>query len=226
MRFTDDEWMLMMLYSPGTRTGLIEELQKMQAEESEKKHIRKERKELEKLLEQEKGSKLHAFCGYDQPCDMILTTDRGFAQMTAEQIHKGRKAVAASGVRLHTEDLNPSDISYCRHCSPGYIPPYFWNKKKWVEPATGKILLPWGRRTGKRIFPVHTCQPSEGAGSQDRSHILPDGSSLRGSWKIHPTGWFPVLFHILQNNTEGQSATVPKAVSQKNGLSLILLFLS
>ena len=30
MRFTDDEWMLMMLYSPGTRTGLIEELQKMQ----------------------------------------------------------------------------------------------------------------------------------------------------------------------------------------------------
>lgn len=30
MRFTDDEWMLMMLYSPGTRTGLIEEFQKMQ----------------------------------------------------------------------------------------------------------------------------------------------------------------------------------------------------
>ena len=29
MRFTDDEWMLMMLYSPGTRTGLIEELQNM-----------------------------------------------------------------------------------------------------------------------------------------------------------------------------------------------------
>lgn len=28
MRFTDDEWMLMMLYSPGTRTGLIEELQR------------------------------------------------------------------------------------------------------------------------------------------------------------------------------------------------------
>ena len=27
MRFTDDEWMLMMLYSPGTRTGLIAELQ-------------------------------------------------------------------------------------------------------------------------------------------------------------------------------------------------------
>lgn len=30
MRFTDDEWMLMMLYSPGTRTGLIAELQMMQ----------------------------------------------------------------------------------------------------------------------------------------------------------------------------------------------------
>ena len=30
MRFTDDEWMLMMLYSPGTRIGLIAELQTMQ----------------------------------------------------------------------------------------------------------------------------------------------------------------------------------------------------
>ena len=30
MRFTDDERMLMMLYSPGTRIGLSEELQKMQ----------------------------------------------------------------------------------------------------------------------------------------------------------------------------------------------------
>ena len=30
MRFTDDEWMLMMLYSPGTRTGLIADLQTMQ----------------------------------------------------------------------------------------------------------------------------------------------------------------------------------------------------
>ena len=30
MIFTDDEWMLMMIYSPGTRAGLIEELQTMQ----------------------------------------------------------------------------------------------------------------------------------------------------------------------------------------------------
>lgn len=36
MRFTDDEWMLMMLYSPGTRTGLIEELQKMQKKSDRK----------------------------------------------------------------------------------------------------------------------------------------------------------------------------------------------
>lgn len=112
----------------------LEELQKMQAEESEKKHIRKERKELEKLLEQEKGSKLHAFCGYDQPCDMILTTDRGFAQMTAEQIHKGRKAVAASGVRLHTEDLKSvlnirtfREILFPIHCKTTLLP---WNRRR------------------------------------------------------------------------------------------------
>lgn len=30
MIFTDDEWMLMMIYSPGTRAGLIEELETMQ----------------------------------------------------------------------------------------------------------------------------------------------------------------------------------------------------
>ena len=30
MFFTDDEWMLMMIYSPGTRQGLIEELEMMQ----------------------------------------------------------------------------------------------------------------------------------------------------------------------------------------------------
>lgn len=30
MIFTDDEWMLMMIYSPGTRQGLIDELETMQ----------------------------------------------------------------------------------------------------------------------------------------------------------------------------------------------------
>ncbi len=30
MIFTDDEWMLMMIYSPGNRVGLIEELEIMQ----------------------------------------------------------------------------------------------------------------------------------------------------------------------------------------------------
>ena len=98
----------------------LEELQKMQAEESEKKHIRKERKELEKLLEQGESSKLHAFCGYDQPCDMILTTDRGFAQMTAEQIHRGRKAVAPSGVHLHIRTFR--EILFPIHCKTNLLP--------------------------------------------------------------------------------------------------------
>lgn len=30
MIFTEDEWMLMMIYSPGTKQGLIEELETMQ----------------------------------------------------------------------------------------------------------------------------------------------------------------------------------------------------
>lgn len=32
MVFTDDEWTLMMIYSPGTRLGLMEELESMQKE--------------------------------------------------------------------------------------------------------------------------------------------------------------------------------------------------
>mgnify|MGYP000089276026 CR=1 FL=1 len=35
MRFTDDEWMLMMLYSPGTRSGLCEALTLMKEQLSE-----------------------------------------------------------------------------------------------------------------------------------------------------------------------------------------------
>lgn len=32
MKFTDDEWMLMLIYNPGTRLGLIEALETMQKE--------------------------------------------------------------------------------------------------------------------------------------------------------------------------------------------------
>ena len=85
----------------------------------------------------------------------------------------------------------------------------FCEGRKTVVPEAGKILLPSGRRTGRKIFPVHTCPPSEEAGSQDRSHSLPDGNCLHGSRKIHPTGWFPALFHIHQHSTKEQSATVP-----------------
>lgn len=32
MRFTDDEWMMILIYNPGTRLGLIEALETMQKE--------------------------------------------------------------------------------------------------------------------------------------------------------------------------------------------------
>ena len=60
---------------------------------------------------------------------MILTTDRGFAQMTAEQIHRGRKAVAPSGVHLHTQDLRSvlnirtfREILFLIHCKTNLLP--------------------------------------------------------------------------------------------------------
>ena len=109
------------------KSDVIAMEQKIRAMEKQMHHV--EGAELEKLLEQEEGNRLHAFCGYDQPCDMILTTDRGFAQMTAEQIHRGRKAVAPSGVHLHTQDLRSvlnirtfREILFPIHCKMNLLP--------------------------------------------------------------------------------------------------------
>lgn len=73
--------------------------------ENEKKHIRKERRELEKLLRTKETGSFHRFCGYDLESEVILTTDRGFARITAEQIRTGKVAVSPGGVRVRTRNL-------------------------------------------------------------------------------------------------------------------------
>lgn len=82
-------------------------LLKLDAAENEKKHIRKERRELEKLLRMGETGTFHPFCGYDLESEVILTTDRGFSQITAEQIRAGRVAVSPGGVRVQTKNLKP-----------------------------------------------------------------------------------------------------------------------
>lgn len=82
-----------------------QKLQEMDLQESEKKHIRQERRELEQLLRKEETYRPHPFCGYEAESEVILTTDRGFAELTAEQIRSGRTAVSPSGVRVRTRNL-------------------------------------------------------------------------------------------------------------------------
>lgn len=82
-----------------------EQIQKMESSEGEKKHLREERRELEKILRKEEIYEPHPFCGFEEETEVILTTDRGFSQLTAEQIRGGRVAVSPSGVRVRTKDL-------------------------------------------------------------------------------------------------------------------------
>lgn len=81
-------------------------MQQMDASESERKHIRQERRELEQLLRKEETQCPHPFCGYEGETEVILTTDRGFAGLTAEQVRNGKTAVSPAGVRVRTKNLS------------------------------------------------------------------------------------------------------------------------
>lgn len=84
-----------------------QEILRMETGAEEKKHIREERRELEQMLRPKEGCQFHTFGGYELESEVVLTVDRGFAQITAEQIHAGRKAVSNSAVRVRTKNLRP-----------------------------------------------------------------------------------------------------------------------
>lgn len=75
--------------------------------EENKKHIRQELRELEILLSKEEGHKRHSFCGYDIESEVVLTTDKGYAGITAEQVKNARVAVSSTGVKVRTKNLKP-----------------------------------------------------------------------------------------------------------------------
>ncbi|MCI8326287.1 MAG: methyltransferase, partial [Lachnospiraceae bacterium] len=81
-----------------------EELLSADVPENEKKHVREERKALEQLLNREQK---HSFCGFEIESEVILTTDRGFAEVTAGQIYRAKTAISSSGVRVRTKNLRP-----------------------------------------------------------------------------------------------------------------------
>lgn len=87
-----------------------EQYEKLLQEESTReneKHRTEELFELERLIQKEEGCKMHPFCGYDIESEVILTTDKGYANLTAEQIKNAKAAISATGVRVKTKDLKP-----------------------------------------------------------------------------------------------------------------------
>ena len=74
--------------------------------QSEIKHIRAERKALEALLElQQKPNEKRVYTDFDEEVEVVLTTDKGFSEITARQIPYGRKTVTKSAVRIVTKRL-------------------------------------------------------------------------------------------------------------------------
>lgn len=74
------------------------------ADEHTKHHI-EELREIERILRKEEGQKKHPFCGYDILSEVVLTTDRGYANLTAEQIHGAKIRISQTGVKAETKQL-------------------------------------------------------------------------------------------------------------------------
>lgn len=73
--------------------------------EEEKKHINAQIKELEKILLKLRGIKKHTFTGYDRKNRVILTTEKEFYEITANQVKRGKTAKHPLGVEVVTENL-------------------------------------------------------------------------------------------------------------------------
>lgn len=83
----------------------LDELVNGEFEESDQKHIREEKRELQKLITATEGRVAHTFTGYDNKFDILLTTYNPYQLITADQIHRGNKKVLNAGVRVVTEDI-------------------------------------------------------------------------------------------------------------------------
>lgn len=74
-------------------------------QEEEKKHIQEEQRALEKLFVKLEGVKRHKFIGYDDEVEVILTTNPGYREVTAEQVKSARPVLIPAGVKVRTSDI-------------------------------------------------------------------------------------------------------------------------
>jgi len=83
----------------------LEKLQTVEVDESKKKHILEECKQLQELVLMMEGGKKHKFCGWNTNSKIILLTNRNFREITADKIKSHRPKLFNAGVQAETTDL-------------------------------------------------------------------------------------------------------------------------
>lgn len=83
----------------------LKELEEYQPEENEIKHVREEITVLRKMVSASKSHKRHVFTGYQEACEVILTTGKVNQEVTQRQIVKGKTLSMKSGIRVKTSDI-------------------------------------------------------------------------------------------------------------------------
>jgi 23S rRNA G2445 N2-methylase RlmL len=81
--------------------------------ENEKKHIREEMRELEKIITGLEGIKKHTFVGFTNPHELILTANKEQRQITAEEVQRLPAGIQRKmgqhplGVLVYTKQITP-----------------------------------------------------------------------------------------------------------------------
>lgn len=73
--------------------------------EEEKKHVREELHELQKILRKYETASHHRFTGWNQKLLILLTTNTRYANLTADKVHAYRKGITSLGVQAVVDNL-------------------------------------------------------------------------------------------------------------------------
>lgn len=82
-----------------------QKLRGKEMQENEKKHLREELKELERILRKEGADSCHTFVGWNKRLTVLLTTNSKYCEVTAAQLQAERKAKTSLGVKAIINNL-------------------------------------------------------------------------------------------------------------------------
>lgn len=83
-----------------------EKLCKENWSEEESKHVMAEQKAMEKLIQKMDGVTRHKFIGWNEDSEVILTTNSGYREVTAERISSAEPTLIPAGVKVKGADIH------------------------------------------------------------------------------------------------------------------------